>query len=61
VEPTETQYLLVNALEALGLLKENTYDEITGRWYINTPSPVLPLAVILRNGDLTPVWWTWEL
>lgn len=61
MEPTEAQYLVVNALETLGFLAENTYDESTGRWYVNTPSLGLPLAMIMENGEVVPVWWTWEL
>jgi len=45
-EPTEEQYLVINALDTLGLLIENRYDEDTGVWYIFTPSQVLPLAII---------------
>lgn len=61
MEPSETQYEIVNALEILGFLQENTYDEFSGRWYVNTLSLVLPLAMILQNGEVVPVWWTWEL
>jgi hypothetical protein len=60
VEPTEIQYLVINSLETLGLVQENIYDQRTGRWYINTPSAVLPLAMILPGGEVVPVWWTWE-
>ncbi|HEY9908542.1 MAG TPA: hypothetical protein V6D18_13160 [Thermosynechococcaceae cyanobacterium] len=61
MEPTEAQYLVLNALETLGFLQETTYDEATGRWYINTFSNVLPVAMIVRNGEVVPVWWTLEL
>jgi hypothetical protein len=54
-EPTEEQYLVINALDMLGLLIENRYDQDTGVWYIFTPSQVLPLAIIRRNGEVTPI------
>ncbi|MHC5855926.1 hypothetical protein [Nostoc sp.] len=47
MEPTEEQYLVINALEALNLLVWRLYDEDTGYWHIQTPSTVLPLATIL--------------
>jgi hypothetical protein len=57
VEPTEVQYLIINALETLELLQWKLYDEATGSWHIQTPSPVLPLASILQNGDVVPFGW----
>ncbi|MBN3952036.1 MAG: hypothetical protein HWQ38_38440 [Nostoc sp. NMS7] len=33
VEPTEEQYLVINALEALNLLVWRLYDEDTGYWH----------------------------
>ncbi len=33
------------------------YDEDSGNWCINTPSPVLPVAMILQNGDIVPTIW----
>ncbi|MCL1465531.1 hypothetical protein [Argonema galeatum] len=42
-EPTEEQYLVINALDTLGLLIENRYDEDIGVWYIFSPSQVLTL------------------
>jgi hypothetical protein len=55
VEPTEAQYLIINALETLDLLIASRYDEDTGIWYINTLSPVLPFAMVWQSGDITPV------
>jgi hypothetical protein len=60
MEPTEAQYLVINAIDTLGLLQENTYNENIGAWYINTLSPVLPFAMILQNGEVVPVWWILE-
>ncbi|MEH2057844.1 MAG: hypothetical protein V7K97_17115 [Nostoc sp.] len=57
VEPTEEQYLVVNALEALNLLVWRLYDEDTGYWHIQTPSTVLPLATILQNGEVVTFGW----
>lgn len=57
MEPSEAQYLIINALVTLDLLENIFYDEDTGNWYINTPSPVLPTAMILQNGDIVPTNW----
>jgi len=37
------------------LLRDYRYDEDTGIFYIITPSPVLPLAMLQQDGDVTPV------
>ena len=55
LEPTETQYLIINALETLELLLQQTFDPDSGFWYINTPSPTLPIAILLPSGDITRV------
>lgn len=55
MEATEEQYLILNALETLGLLRDYRYDEDMGIFYIITLSPVLPLAMLLHNGDVTPI------
>jgi len=57
IEPTEEQYLIINALDTLDLLGSNFYDEDTGDWYIQTPSPVLPYAIILQDGSIVPTNW----
>ncbi len=57
MEPSEEQYLIINALQTLDLLQSTFYDEDSGNWYINTPSPVLPIAMILQNGDIVPTNW----
>ena len=57
MEPSEAQYLIINALETLDLLLNTFYDEGGGNWYINTPSSVLPVAMILQNGDIVPTDW----
>ncbi len=59
MEPSESQYLIVNALTTLDLLGNTFYDEDSGNWYINTPSQVLPIAMILQNGDIVPTSWDW--
>lgn len=61
MEPTEAQYLVVNALETLELLIDRRFDEETGNWYIRTPSPVLPIAMILSSGDIIPIDWVSEV
>lgn len=55
MEPTQEQYLILNALETLGILRDYRYDEDTGIFYIITPSPILPLAMLRQDGDVTPV------
>jgi hypothetical protein len=57
MEPSETQYLIISALEVLELLQNSFYDENSGNWYINTPSTVLSIAIILQNGDIVPPNW----
>ncbi|MEC4819044.1 MAG: hypothetical protein SAK29_38085 [Scytonema sp. PMC 1069.18] len=61
MEPTEFQYLIINALETLELLEWRLYDEETGYWLIQTPSAVLPVSYILPNGDIVPPEWISEL
>ncbi|MCL1469775.1 hypothetical protein [Argonema antarcticum] len=55
MEPTEEQYLILNALDTLDLLGYTFYDIETGTWYIETPSPVLPISRLLQNGEIVPV------
>ena len=55
MEPTEEQYLIINALDTLKLLIHSFYDQGNGIWYIATPSPVLPTAKLLPNGDIAPI------
>jgi hypothetical protein len=57
MEPSEEQYLIVNALEALDLLQNSFYDEVSGNWYINTLSSILPIAMILQSGEIFPTNW----
>ncbi len=61
MEPTEAQYLILNALETLELLQFRLYDENTGIWLLITLSPVLPRAYLLQNGDIVPGEWITEL
>jgi len=55
VEPSEDQYLIINALDTLELLGYNFYDENTGIWYIETPSPILSISKIFQNGEISPI------
>ncbi|HEY9781480.1 MAG TPA: hypothetical protein V6D09_15245 [Leptolyngbyaceae cyanobacterium] len=52
MEPTEEQYLILNALETLDLLLFRLYDEEEGFWILITPSTVLPRSYLLQNGDI---------
>lgn len=54
MEPSESQYLIINAWQTLELLEYNFYHQDTGNWYILTPSSVLPTAAIMQNGDVVP-------
>ncbi len=60
VEPSEAQYLILNALDTLELLSNAVYDEDTGIWVIETPSNVLPYARLLQNSDIVPIKWVSE-
>ncbi|MBD1834610.1 hypothetical protein H6F61_18375 [Cyanobacteria bacterium FACHB-472] len=55
MEPSESQYLILNALDSFGLLGNTIYDEETGIWYIQTPSPILPIARLSESGDILPI------
>ncbi|NEP13757.1 MAG: hypothetical protein F6K14_26855 [Symploca sp. SIO2C1] len=57
MEPTEFQYLVINALQTLDLLKYEFYDGDSGDWYIATSSNILPISVILPNGEIVPTNW----
>ncbi|MEW6496969.1 MAG: hypothetical protein AB1589_31275 [Cyanobacteriota bacterium] len=57
MEPSEAQYLIINALDILELLENTFYDQDSGNWYIQTPSPVLPIGMILQTGDIVPTTW----
>ena len=58
MEPTESQYLIINALQTLRLLEYDFYDQDRGEWYIATPSTGLPISIILPNGDIVLTNWT---
>jgi len=55
VERTEAQYLVINTLQTLELLTYELYDEDIGVWYIETPSPVLPIARLMPSGEILPL------
>lgn len=61
MEPIEAQYLILNALETLGLLNDRVYDEDTDIWWILTPSPMLPTSLLVQSGDIVPITWQSEL
>lgn len=55
MEPTEEQYLVLNALEVLDLLLFRLYDEEEGFWMLITSSPVLPRSYLIQNGEIVSV------
>ncbi|MBF2008331.1 MAG: hypothetical protein IGS49_23530 [Chlorogloeopsis fritschii C42_A2020_084] len=57
MEPSNEQYLIINALETLGFLEYQLYDRDTGNWYIETSSAILPSAVIIQSGEIYPTEW----
>jgi hypothetical protein len=57
LEPSNEQYLIINALQTLELINYDWYESERGVWFIATPSGTLATAVILRNGDIYPINW----
>ena len=57
MEPTESQYLILNALETLDLIEYDFYDSENGDWNIATSSPILPISIVLPNGEIIPTLW----
>lgn len=60
MEPTEEQYLVLNALETLDLVQFRIYDEDNGSWLLITPSPILPVSYLLQSGEIVPSEWMLE-
>lgn len=61
LEPTEAQYLILNALETLGLLESMIYDPDEGIYYVETSSPVLLVSILTQTGEIIPLSWRSEL
>lgn len=61
MEPTEAQYLVLNALETLELLEGMLYDEERGFYLISTLSSILPIALVLQDGEIIPTSWASDL
>jgi hypothetical protein len=57
VEPSDEQYIIINALETLAFLIYQLYDRDTGNWYIETSSTNLPRSVITQTGEIYPIEW----
>lgn len=57
MEPSEAQYLIINALQTLDLLADNLYERDRGLWFIETPSPIPARAVIMQDGEIQPINW----
>lgn len=61
VEKTEAQYLIFNALEALGLVRRDFYDDdMTGIWYLETVSLTLPISRLMPDGEILPLEVNYE-
>lgn len=60
IEPTEAQYLVLNVLDTLEILRRKMYDPSIGVWYIETLSPSLPIAALQRAGEISPAFWNVE-
>lgn len=60
MERTEAQYLIFNALEVLGLVRRDFYDENTGIWYLETVSPTLPISKLILDGEILPLETDYE-
>ncbi|BDA69698.1 hypothetical protein RIVM261_056440 [Rivularia sp. IAM M-261] len=61
MEPTEAQYLVLNALETLELLEGMLYDEERGFYLISTLSSILPIALVLQDGEIIPTSWASDI
>ncbi|BAZ60307.1 hypothetical protein NIES4105_59950 [Calothrix sp. NIES-4105] len=61
MEPTEAQYLVLNALETLELLEGMLYDEERGFYLISTLSSILPIALVLQDGEIIPTSWATDI
>jgi len=55
MEPTEEQYLVLNALDTLGLLITYFFDDGTGCYYLRTVSRILPISKLLADGEITSI------
>ncbi len=55
MEPTDAQFLIINALEMLEVLIQQTFDPETNNWYILTLSEDLPMAMIVPSGKVVGV------
>lgn len=60
MERTEAQYLIFNALEVLGLVRRDFYDDEPGIWYLETISPTLPVSKLLPDGEVLPLEVNYE-
>jgi hypothetical protein len=55
MEQTEDQYLVFNAFESLELITRQFYDVVTGTWYLETVSQVLPVCRLMPDGEILPL------
>ncbi len=52
MKPTDTQYLIFQALNSLMLIRLDAFDTDTGIWHIWVLSPATNIAKILPNGAI---------
>ncbi len=57
MEPSDAQYLIINALQSLELMTYNIYEPDRGLWFIATLSLILPIAAISQDGEIYPLEW----
>lgn len=60
MEPTEAQYLVINALETLDLVILTVYDSNTGTWFLETLSLSLPFCRLMPDGEILPLEANYE-
>jgi hypothetical protein len=60
MEPSNEQYLIINALQTLDLIEYDWYQRDRGLWFITTLSIILPTSVIMQDGQIYPIAWVQE-
>lgn len=60
MDPTEEQFLVFNALDTLQLPRPDFFDAQRSIWYVETLSPILPLARLMPDGEILPLETSYE-